>query len=190
MKQKEPSFLELLLTRLAFALFGKRVYRDFAERLTLKPTDVLLDFGSGMGTVAYYAAQRIPQGHLVCADVSGRWRRACEKTLRRFSNVSYVLLDADYDALPSGFDVIYCHFVLHELNHAELDCAIARFENRLNEGGRLVFREPLSESAKLSLVKRLLEQSGMKLQESRIRDIPYMGNVLESIYRKTERRHL
>ena len=66
----EPSRLEILLTRLAFYFYGKSVYRSFADRLPLKGGERVLDFGCGMGTVAYYVAKRLPLGHLICLDIS------------------------------------------------------------------------------------------------------------------------
>jgi ubiquinone/menaquinone biosynthesis C-methylase UbiE len=75
----EPSPLEILLTRLAFFLCGKSVYKAFADRLPLDGGARALDFGCGMGSVAYYAAQKLPDGQLTCLDISGRWLKACRK---------------------------------------------------------------------------------------------------------------
>lgn len=190
MNKAEPSACELVLTRLAFAFYGKSVYQDFADRLPIKCDDCVLDFGCGMGTVAYYVAKRVKQGQLVCADISQRWLRACKRTLRRFDNVLFQMLGAEHFALPDGFDVIYIHFVLHDIAEHELSRVIPALVSCLKYGGRLAFREPLAEADKLCLIKRLIEQNGMILQHSRVTDVPYMGNALESTYMKIERRTL
>ena len=51
--QYEPSLLEITMTRIAFLLYGKSIYRTFADRLPLKGEERVLDFGCRMGTVAY-----------------------------------------------------------------------------------------------------------------------------------------
>lgn len=57
-----PTHLEIFLTRLAFFFCGRSVYKAFANCLPLNGGEQVLDFGSGMGTVAYYAAKRLPRG--------------------------------------------------------------------------------------------------------------------------------
>ena len=54
----------------------------------------------------------------------------------------------------------------------------------LKSGGSLIFREPLNEAEKLNVIKRLIEKNGLLLKDSRITDVPLMGNALESIYIK------
>lgn len=182
----EPSCLEIFLTRLSFSLCGKSVYQAFANRLPLDGGEQVLDFGCGMGTVAYYVAKRLPQGHLTCLDVSPRWLNVCRKTLCSYGNVtiqqSESLMLAD-----ESFDVAYCHCVLHDISESDLKVVIAGLAKALKPGGVLVFREPLNESDKLRAIKRLIEQNGLLLKESRVTDIPLLGNALESLYSKTNK---
>ncbi|NLT57923.1 MAG: class I SAM-dependent methyltransferase [Clostridiales bacterium] len=181
--QHEPPRLALLLTRLAFIFCGGSVYRAFADRLPLGGGEQVLDFGCGMGTVAYYAAKKLPQGHLSCLDISERWLCACRKTLRNDKNITF--LHAEAPALPQAhFDVIYCHFVLHDIPDRELERVMPALVSALRSGGRLIFREPLDEAEKLGLIKGLAAQGGLSLQDSRVTDVPLMGNALESIYFK------
>ncbi|HHU49941.1 MAG: class I SAM-dependent methyltransferase [Caldicoprobacterales bacterium] len=181
--QKEPACLEILLTKIAFILYGKSVYKDFADRLPLKGWEHVLDFGCGMGTVAYYAAKKLPLGHLTCLDISERWLKTCRKTLRRYGNINYLLWKSPV-LNKKSLDVVYCHFVLHDISHGELEKVIQLLVESLKPGGILAFREPLNETEKISLIKLLVEQKGLILKDSRITDIPMMGNALESIYIK------
>lgn len=186
MMAHEPTRLEMLLTRLAFLLYGKPVYKAFADRLPLYGGERVLDFGCGMGTVAYYAAKKLPDGHLTCLDISARWLNACRKTLREYGNVA--LLHAQAPALPKdGFDVLYCHFVLHDVSQSDLGTVVPALVKSLKSGGSFIFREPLNEAEKLSAIKRLAEQSGLALKDSRVTDVPLMGNALESVYIKQQR---
>lgn len=106
MMQHEPARLEMLLIKLAFLCYGKPVYKAFADRLPLYGGERVLDFGCGMGTVAYYAAKRLPHGHLTCLDISERWLNACRRTLRGYRNISF--LHAEVPALfQDNFDVVW-----------------------------------------------------------------------------------
>lgn len=182
---REPPVLEMLLTRLAFRFFGKAVYRAYAQRLPLQGHERVLDFGSGLGTVAAYVAPRLPRGQLVCADISARWLAACRKTLRAYPGVAFCLGDVyDLPLAPESFDLIYCHFVLHDIPQKELEKVIPSLAGLLKAGGGLAFREPLGQGEALRLIQGLLEQHGLTQQEGRVTDVPVIGNALESIYRK------
>ncbi len=179
----EPARLEMLLTRLAFLLYGRPVYKAFADRLPLQGGEQVLDFGCGMGTVAHYAAKRLPCGRLTCLDISQRWLKACRKTLRGCENADF--LHSEATALEEeSFDVVYCHFVLHDISESGLKEVIPALETSLKPGGMLIFREPLAEAEKLSIIKCLMAQNKLSLKDSRITDVPLMGNALESVYIK------
>lgn len=178
---REPARLEILLTKLEFLLYGKSVYKEFADRLPFSGSERALDFGCGMGTVAYYAAKRLPRGSLTCLDISGRWLNACRKTLKRQKSASFI---QDIGELPeNGFDVVYCHFVLHDIPESGLKAVIPTLIRSLKPGGTLIFREPLDQAEKLYVIQRLT-QDGLTLVNSRVTDVPLMGNTLESVYKK------
>lgn len=182
--QHEPSFLEILLTKFAFILCGKSVYKEFADRLPVDGNERVLDFGCGMGTVAYFAVKKLPRGHLTCLDISSKWLNACRKTLRKYGNVSF--LQSEATALQKeSFDVAYCHFVLHDIEQEELERVIPALVESIKPGGAFIFREPLNEAEKLSTIKKLTKQKGLTIKDSRITDIPLMGNAIESIYVKS-----
>jgi len=181
--KNEPTRLEIFLTRLAFLLFGKPVYRAFADRLPLDGGEQVLDFGCGMGTVAYYVAKKLSHGHLTCLDISERWLDACRKTLRGYKNISFLLCESLL-LTNESFDVAYCHFVLHDISERELERVIPALARSLKPGGVLVFREPFNETKKISLIKHLVEQNRLIPKDSRITDIPMMGNALECVYIK------
>mgnify|MGYP000846988079 FL=1 len=181
---REPTRVEIILTRLAFLVYGKSVYKEFADRLPLQGGERVLDFGCGMGTVAYYTAKRLSEGYLTCLDISGRWLNACRKTMRGHSNVSFVCAEAT--ALPpNSLDVIYCHFVLHDISPSDLEIVFPALVCSLKPGGSLVFREPLNEDEALRTIKRLAEHNGLALKDSRVTHVPLMGSTLESMYVKT-----
>lgn len=179
----EPTRLEIFLTRLAFFFCGKSVYKTFADSLPLEGGERVLDFGCGMGTVAYFVAKRLPHGQLTCLDISGHWLDVCRKALRNCGNVIFLHGDATL-LKDESFDVVYCHFVLHDIPVSELERVISALAKCIKPGGLLVFREPLGETGKIGVIKRLLKQSMFFQRDSRITDIPLMGNSLESVYIK------
>jgi len=120
---------------------------------------------------------------LTCLDISRRWLNACRKTLRSYGNVIFLHSESLPQANES-FDVIYCHFVLHDLSESELEIAIPALAKALKPCGLFVFREPLNSMGKINVIKRLTGQNNLILKDSRITDIPVMGNALESIYTK------
>ena len=184
MKQ-EPGNFEILLTKFALLFYGESVYKSFSERLPLTGREEVLDFGCGMGTVAYYVAEKLPHGQLTCLDISRRWQKACRKTLRKQNNVIFLL--SETPALRKAhFDVVYCHFVLHDLSDEELHEIIPALVRSLKPGGTLMFREPLREVEKLGVIKDQIAENGLNLEDSRVTDIPLMGNALESIYTKSK----
>jgi ubiquinone/menaquinone biosynthesis C-methylase UbiE len=185
MMNHEPGRSEMFLTRLAFLLYGRSVYKAFADRLPLTGSERVLDFGCGMGTVAYYAVKRLTRGNLTCLDISGRWLKACRKTMRGCENVSFMHTRENTPALPQDcFDIIYSHFVLHDISESGLSAVIPALTKALKPGGTLVFREPLNESNKLNIIRRLMDQNILTLLDSRVTDVPLMGNALESVYVK------
>ncbi len=177
----EPTWLEMLLSKLVFLLYGRSVYKPFAERLPLYDGERVLDFGCGSGAVAYYTAKRLSRGHLTCLDISERRLNACRKTLRRYNNIFYLRSEATV-LLRNSFDVVYCHFVLHEISAIELERVVPALAKSLKTGGIFVFREPLNEAEKLSVIKHLATHNGLVLKDSRITDAPLVGNALESVY--------
>lgn len=182
----EPTIFEIFLTKLAFLFFGKAVYKEYADRLPITGNETVLDFGSGMGTVAYYASKRLPHGNLVCLDVSSKWLEACKKNLSRCRNVSF--MHGDIYSLPlqdGSFDLIFCHFVLHDIADSELKKIISVMERLLKPEGLLAIREPLSDTGKIKVIQNQIEQYGFIKKDSRITDIPLMNTTLESIYIKS-----
>lgn len=181
----EPPYLEIFLTKLAFLVFGKGVYKEYADRLPLRENDTVLDFGSGLGTVASYVIKQLPRGHLTCADISTRWLAVCRKTLRSHPEVAF-FHGAIYTLSLSkeSFNLIYCHLVLHDIPNDELAKVLPTLIELLKPGGFLGFREPLEDTKKLSLIQCLVEQNGLSKTDSRITDAPLIGNTLESIYTK------
>lgn len=182
----EPTNKEVFLTKLIFYFFGKAIYKEYADRLPISGYESVLDFGSGMGTVAYYMSKRLSYGNLVCLDVSSKWMSACKKLFSECQNISF--MHGDINTLPlknESFDLIYCHFVLHDIADSDLKKIINAMVRLLKPKGILAFREPLDYAEKLNLIQNLIENNGFLKKDSRITDAPFMNTTLENIYIKS-----
>ena len=173
---------KLLLTRLAFSFAGNPS-TDHSGQTSLRGKGKCLGFRMRNGNVAYYVVKKLPEGHLTCLDISERWLKACRKTLQGFENISF--LKGESEKLgKETFDLVYCHFVLHDLSKKDLEKEVPMLADSLKQGGVLAFREPLNEKEKIKVIKSLSEENRLFHADSRITDIPIMGNALESIYIK------
>ena len=185
MTRAEPARLEVLWQRLLFRLHKPRAFRDFARRMDLSGDERVMDYGCGIGPIAFFTAKRLPRGQLVCVDASQRLIKACKRTLRRCEGVDVCL--PNHPGLESGsFDLIYCHFWLYRLSPDELPLAMERVAEWLKPGGVFMLREPMDAYDRLIRIKQLAGQNGLTLQNSRITDAARLGNILESLYKRNE----
>ena len=117
----EPSKREIALTKFFLHTPAKTIYRSFADSIPLQGNEIVLDFGSGYGTVAKWIAPRLRSGQLTCADISSIWQAECRKHLAKYKNIIY-FNDDIYQLGPlEQLDIIYAHFVLHDLPYPELE---------------------------------------------------------------------
>lgn len=178
-------FLEVIITWMAMRIAGTSVYKNFADNLGLEGREKVMDFGCGLGTVAKYAAALIPDGNLVCVDISEKRLATCRKNVKKYVNVECLAADLDSLRLQEGtFDVIYCHFVLHEVNESELTETLERIFRWLRLHGKLIYREPVKDSVRMRHLDAVLQDIGFVRESARIIDIPLMGTSIEAKYEK------
>jgi cyclopropane fatty-acyl-phospholipid synthase-like methyltransferase len=82
-----------------------------AKKLDLKPTDVVLDLGSGCGFMAEPIARKA--AHLYCADISPDFADYCSQETRSLANVSVLVIPfANLDQLVGlGVTKAFAHAV-------------------------------------------------------------------------------
>jgi ubiquinone/menaquinone biosynthesis C-methylase UbiE len=182
----EPSILEIWITLLVGHLLGGRFYRPYVEGLGLRGDERVLDFGTGAGTPARYLAARLPRagGHLTCLDVSQRWQAVARRRLRRFDHVDFVLGDVRAASLEeASFDLVFIHFVLHEIPASERPGTVRRLSELLAGDGRLAIREPLNFISR-DEIRRLMAASGLVEKAGRQTEVRTQGQVYEGVYTK------
>ncbi|MGP3925113.1 class I SAM-dependent methyltransferase [Streptomyces sp. 8N616] len=121
-----------------------------------------LELGAGAGSIAYWLADRCPDGRVVAADIDVRHLDAS-----RASNL--VVQEADIshrDYAPGSFDLIHARYLLcHLLTRDEI---VARAAQWLAPGGWLVIEDPYQLPASTSpfpLVQRLMAAYERKYNE-------------------------
>ena len=182
--QHEPSKREVALTKFFLHTPARSIYRSFADSIPLQGNESVLDFGSGYGTVAKWIAPRLRSGQLTCADISSLWQAECRKHLAKFENISYFNDDIYQLDASEQFDIIYAHFVLHDLPYPELETVIPHLVQLLKRGGTLVIREPISDPKKFQTICELLLQQKLRLLQTRQHFIPLMGKSFDILYQK------
>ena len=97
----------------------------------------MLDFGCGMGTVAYYTAKTDSW----TIDLPGYFRKMVKCLSQDIASPWQCRLSAMGTPVlaEESFDLIYCHFVLHDIAEGELERVIPELVKSLKSGGVLVF---------------------------------------------------
>ena len=100
----------------------------------LNPSDILLDVGSGTGTMDAHVAPLVQ--HLTCSDVSAEMLGQAQDRLVGFDNIDYRIEDAKSLSFDDcTFDAVLCCNMLHQMPDPEL--ALGEMLRVLRPGGRL-----------------------------------------------------
>lgn len=181
----EPGIIEIFLTIVLGRMFGG-MYREYVDRLGLKGSESVLDFGSGSGNLARFIAPRLIHGggRLTCVDISKQWMDVSRWRLGKYPNVDLKLGDiARLDIPDESCDVIVIHFVLHDIDAAERLRIARHLSPKLKEDGTLFIREPMRFILKDDICQ-LMRQNGLEELESQVSEIKSQGHVYEGIFRK------
>jgi ubiquinone/menaquinone biosynthesis C-methylase UbiE len=143
-----PSRLTRAAYRLLYDPLRSGYFRRLIESLQLSGSERVLDFGSGAGSEAIHLARALDRGgRLTCLDVSPAWLAEARRRLESRTNVEFVLGEAAAVPLPAAqFDLIFAHFVLHDVDRVGLPRTLAALARSLKPGGRFVVVEPDTES--------------------------------------------
>ncbi len=139
MSPSEPSKVEIALTVLAGAL-GSSMYRDYVDSLDLAGNEQILDYGSGSGTPARYLARRLLKngGQVTCVDVS-RLDGSCPPKAE-FGIPMSSFFQGELESLDlsdSSFDVVFVHFVLHDIPSERRMSVMSELARVLKSAGKL-----------------------------------------------------
>ncbi len=177
----EPSAIEVAVNPFLNRTLLAPYHNALVRRLKLRGGENVLDFGSGCGVLSAKIARAVqPGGRLACVDISQVWLETARKELRRYAHVSFH--GGTIDALglePAGFDLVFMHFVLHDLPADERLPVIQHLAGLLKPGGSLFLREPLNPSHGMPAaeIQSLMQQAGLKQEECVPEKIAFIGEV-------------
>ena len=115
--------------------------RMFANELQLKPTDRVLDAGSGQGVMARHLVRANGGGEVIGITITPREVKISEKLSRHMNPAPrFVLGDYSHTDFPDEhFDVVY---VNETLSHAkDMQATMQEFYRILKPGGRVAFAD-------------------------------------------------
>lgn len=185
----EPPAIEVFITNWLGATLGSGWYRRHIESLGLKGNETVMDFGSGAGIGAKYAARILQKGsgHLTCVDISAVWIKEAKKRLRRFDNVDFRLGDICALGLKDGtYDAIIISFVLHDIPEGERSQKLKCLASKLKKGGKIFITEPVDEGHGMLAeeVRGLMADAGMAEEKSAVIKVPMMGPSFDATFVK------
>lgn len=181
----EPNDLEIGVTLGLGMTLLSPYYLSFVNSIGMTGTERVLDFGSGSGICSRHIAHRLSHrgGHLDCVDISSRWMRIIQRTLRRYDNVDFFqgnIIELDLE--NESYDLIISHFVLHEIPNEDLPRLFYIFSQLLKTRGRVIFREPLGKMPHSKDLRKLAKSSGLRvtsLSQSRL----LLGEVIDGTFK-------
>jgi len=189
MSPYEPSAADVAASSLLVRAILGPYYARRIRSLGLSGAERVLDFGSGPGVAALHIARRLAEGggRLTCVDVSRNWLRAAQRITRRYPNVEHRVGDiAALDIEDGVYDVVFIHFVLHDIPAQQRPDTMRHLAAKLRGGGRLSLREPTGKGHGISPqeVGRLMAGAGLQQAFIETRRVLWIQPVCAGLYLK------
>jgi SAM-dependent methyltransferase len=109
------------------------------ERAKIKPGEVVLDVGCGLGPTTVELAKQVgPSGHVVGLDVSAGMIELARQRAAGIANIEFIAGDAATHQFAAPFaDVLFSRFGV--MFFGDPDAAFANLRKAIKPGGRVVF---------------------------------------------------
>lgn len=166
----------------------RHIYKEYIYSLDIKENDNVLDFGSGMGNDAVFIAERLSKnsGKLTCLDIDSLSLNIAKKRLEDYKNLSLICGDiTKLNISANTYDAIVIYNVLHVIDQEKLEKTVYRLFYVLKKGGKLFFREPLSNSSEHN--KQLLSTDDIRslMSKSGFKEISLVfAGTIDGVYQK------
>jgi ubiquinone/menaquinone biosynthesis C-methylase UbiE len=187
MKFQEPGPMEVVINGFLLSTIGRSWYRHHVESMGFRGDERVIDYGSGSGVGAMFAARKLKNGHVTCVDISKAWLEAARKRLRGFGNVDFVQGEICEVGLPDGaYDAVIMSMVLHDVpghqRHHNLKCLVGK----LKKCGKIFLREPVSMSHGIAAQEVRALMAAMRMEETAASFfyMPTMGRTFDATYVK------
>lgn len=119
--------------------------RSILSRLDIRPGMRILDLGTGTGVLVPYLSESAgAEGHITAIDLSEGMLTLARKKYGHLTNVEFLKLDFEEEALPGVYDLVMMYCVYPHL-HAPEDTFEWLFKMNIRTGGRIVVAFPSDE---------------------------------------------
>ncbi|OPY26100.1 MAG: hypothetical protein A4E28_02695 [Methanocella sp. PtaU1.Bin125] len=184
---KEPNRFLAAFQAFTYRVIARSYYRPYIESLGLRGDERVLEYGSGPGVASQLLAQALPDGHLTCVDISRVWMGYVKKVADKYSNVDLMHGDvADLDIPLESYDVVFVHYILHDIP--------ARFQrekmrivlSKLKKGGRCYIREPTSPAHGIAPeeIRAIMRENGLRETGAATGKSPQGAPTFQGVYEK------
>ncbi|HUL62837.1 MAG TPA: class I SAM-dependent methyltransferase, partial [Methanocella sp.] len=142
---KEPNRILAAFQAFTYSIMARTYYRLYVESLGFRGGERVLEYGSGPGAMSKVLAGALPHGHLTCVDISEVWMGYMRKVARQYANIDLMQGDiADLGIPPESYDVVFIHFVIHDVPGNVRREKMKIVLDKLKKGGQVFIREPTS----------------------------------------------
>jgi len=162
-----------------------RVYRDFANRITLSGSEDVLEFGCGSGGVAERLMPRLPDGSLTAADISPPMVRIAERRLKQYTHARCLVGPIEsLELKDAAFDLVVIHNALHDVVEAERIGVVNTLARLLRPGGSVCLREPTKPSHGMApaAIRELFAIAGFREVRFEEHKAFVIGPVVDAIF--------
>jgi ubiquinone/menaquinone biosynthesis C-methylase UbiE len=185
MTYENPTFLDVV-GEYVFGFFARPYYRSAIERSGLRPGEDVLEFGSGGGACSRVLATSLRgEGTLTCLDINKYWLDKVAGRLRGRDNVHFVHQDVARAPLPKNiFDLVFIHFVLHDISASVRKPVIDALAKTLRPDGRIFIREPTKDDHGMPVeeVRSLMDAAGLRETYAKEDKKLVLGPFFEALY--------
>jgi ubiquinone/menaquinone biosynthesis C-methylase UbiE len=184
---KEPNRVLAAFQAFTTGIMARTYYRYYVEGLDLKGDERVLEYGSGPGAMSQYLAQSLPNGHLTCVDISRVWMGYMKKVVRKYPAIE--LMQGDIADLPipaESYDVVFIHYILHDIPASIQREKMRIVLTRLKKGGKVFLREPTSPGHGIAPeeVRAIMRENGLREISSASGKNPQGASTFQGVYVK------
>ena len=184
---REPNRILAAIQAFMYGIMARTYYRHYVESLGFRGDERVLEYGSGPGAMSKVLARALPRGHLTCVDISKVWMGYMRKVARKYPNIDLMQGDiADLAIAQGSYDVVFIHYVVHDVPASIRQEKIKALLTKLKSGGKVFLREPTSAGHGIAPeeVRAIMRANGLREISSGMGKSPQGVPTFRAVYMK------
>jgi ubiquinone/menaquinone biosynthesis C-methylase UbiE len=180
MSFSNPTIFDQFIELLFCHGFLRSHYKNFVKYVNLKGDETVLDFGCGGGSSSKFIVKSLSsKGKLICNDTSSIWINKCKKRLKKYHKIKFIADDlTKINRLEiEKVDVVYIHYVLHDLSEYKQNDIIRYLSKKVKNNGIICIKEPtkLSHGMRVEQIRERMNKYDFYEKKSKQLKSYYMG---------------